>query len=241
MSPRRSVAKGGLVKGEQGSWLWGLPCWDNCANNSSLTSQAAHFTRLDSWKMCVSVATSRTCCLCKFEDKGLSSSAERTLAVFIIVKYMLQEYHKSCLWDRNQQQFLSFWIEIDRCGWSHMLSNPSLLDKWSKILCWPHSSTEHVPGFANHTLQFNASCFRLLVSVRTYYKQGYKWTAAFCICPQLRMTRLRCPHCLSFYIVKLSYWQKGTTRDYKSEMTMLAFICTSLPTEVISEQRSSVT
>lgn len=32
---------GGGWASERGSWLWGLPYWDNCANNSSLTSRAA--------------------------------------------------------------------------------------------------------------------------------------------------------------------------------------------------------
>lgn len=83
--PQQKCGQGGRVVGERGSWLWGLPCWDNCANNNSLTSWTALCTRVKSWKICVSVSTFWACCLCKFKDDGLSSPAERTLVVFIII------------------------------------------------------------------------------------------------------------------------------------------------------------
>lgn len=196
--PSRSVAKGGWVVGERGSWLWGLPCWDNCANNSSLTSRAALCTRSNSWKMCVSVATFWTCCLCKFKDEGLSSSAERML-------------------------ILSFWIETYSCCWSQMLPDPWLFINIQKHSVNPVQVQNMCCGLQIiwQLPQLHATCFSLLISEHVGYffmqrghlsrksnenrNQGYKWTASFYILPLLRMTRRKSPQRLCF-VCLLSYY-----------------------------------
>lgn len=79
---------GGGFWGGGGAWLWGLPCWDNCANNSSSAGCTPYQTE-----------HLKTVSRCSLSLDYLSGSPKVFVAAVI-----LSEQHKSCLWGVNHCQ-----------------------------------------------------------------------------------------------------------------------------------------
>lgn len=119
--PQQKCGQGGW-----GSWLWGLPCWANCANNSSLTS------RLHSIPHSTAVKYASRSTL----SEPVFSASLRTMewvpqlegCCLYLLTFKLQDHHKSRLCDRNHNQphsslrhcsqsFGHFWLETHcSCG-----------------------------------------------------------------------------------------------------------------------------